>query len=91
MRNVLVILAGIYHVVAPPPQYDYPFAGDVLVKYDAYKACPHSNALGCAVAPSFGTCVIHMRPHLPTLTRSQLYHHEQAHCNGWPEGHPGGT
>jgi hypothetical protein len=89
--------------IIPPPEFDHPFAGTVIVipardQNHVLELCPGSKfvagfpALACAhLTPCkivlAADDVIKEAGHLPDLVRR----HEIAHCNGWPADHPGAT
>src|SRR5213595_314379 len=92
MKWLFLVLAT-WPIEAPPPQYDHPFHGKVIVSYDAPGACGSvygGHASGCAYV-SKGVCRIHLRPKGSTYGFfvmdnegiANVFRHERAHCNGW--------
>ena len=89
--------------LVPPKEYDHPFAGELIVatafdQDDVRAMCPSAKfpplgALGCAPHIGPKRCRIVLAPDAdiikagfpPDLVRR----HEIAHCNGWPDNHPG--
>lgn len=83
----------------PPPQYDHPPTIPVIERVvqwdelqpfcrkvaerDKFVMATGAGAWGCAFLVQ-GKCYV-FRLDMPDVAR-----HELAHCNGWPNDHPGG-
>lgn len=82
-------------VVLPPPEYDHPYAGRLIVQTVSIWSMPVACGLRDVVACSFrmnGVCRV-IYPRLSDVGQAKmldLIRHETAHCNGWPKDHPGG-
>jgi hypothetical protein len=88
-------------LLVPPPEYDYPYKGELVVRHVSQKevreACPSAKytlgvALGCAHRwPT--SCHIILAPEADMKAAGYppelVLRHEIAHCNGWPGDHPG--
>jgi hypothetical protein len=90
--------------ILPPPEYDHPFAGKLVIiralgAGDTIWMCP-KPALGmtmtlCTLPLGPSACVIFQMPEVEKetiklgWTLNILMRHEIAHCNGWPADHPG--
>jgi hypothetical protein len=86
----------------PPPEYDYPNRRAVVVieaksQEDLKKLCRNPSnpkpMAGCADAGREEYCLIYHAPKeelaLARVPLSIVLRHENAHCNGWPNDHPG--
>lgn len=86
---------GSYRATIPPPQYDRPFRGQVVVHrrhhYGALVACSKRglrSSDGCAWVER-GVCNIVVSTDHPADVQASVVRHEIGHCNGWPASHPG--
>src|SRR5262249_35699836 len=79
----------------PPARYDHPYDGSVDERVESavevttlcmsMGASPFAAA--CSLVDEDGTCHI-ILPNDGQAPVSIYYHHEIAHCNGWPPDHP---
>lgn len=86
------------YVTIPPPEYDYPYKGKLVVQTvtleQLREQCSVATAmsLGCAF-PSANSCRIILIDEYYIAargwTKELMMRHELAHCNGWPGDHPG--
>jgi hypothetical protein len=96
------VSAGQAQYVMPPPEYDHPFPGEVIVvrdpqDYPRFGLCriSHPNPIGCTRSKGKnGVCLIYIADD-DTLKRydmpyDEVLRHEIAHCNGWGGDHAGG-
>jgi hypothetical protein len=87
--------------VIPPEEYDHPYKGKVTIQVFSdqklmREKCPYSPfpyLLGCARA-AMEVCWIAIADE-ELLNKLKypaeiIIRHERAHCNGWPQHHPGG-
>jgi hypothetical protein len=82
----------------PPVEYDYPYKGKLTIERvtpEQLRArCTAATviSLGCAF-PSAYSCLILLVDDASIRargwTRELMLRHEIAHCNGWPDDHPG--
>jgi hypothetical protein len=80
-------------LLAPPPQYDHPYSGQVieqrLSQAELMRLC-RGPAEGCASVNN-GVCHIALpASEKDARVLAAMRRHELAHCNGWPANHPGG-
>jgi hypothetical protein len=89
-------------LIAPPVEYDHPYAGKLTVRLAKDQAevrawCPGAKwktnvMLACAFpGPEFCTIVMASAEVLweQGFTPEIILRHETAHCNGWPADHKG--
>ena len=81
--------------IVPPAQYDHPFRGTLTIiemesPMEIHQVCQDVSIYACALHDHPSTwCKIYT---LKSLAKNKwLLRHEQAHCNGWPGDHAGGT
>jgi hypothetical protein len=88
----------------PPKQYDHPYSGPGVLliipaasQNEVREWCPDAvfpkaGAYGCAQMKGWG-CRVVIAPVADMkavgLTKDMVVRHEVAHCNGWPNHHPG--
>ena len=90
--------------LVPPPEYDRPFAANVIVitardQKHVRELCPQAvftgAALGCAsLTPSWDCKIVVAADDVIKAAGyppELVRRHEIAHCNGWPADHPGAT
>jgi len=80
----------------PPTKYIHPPAvpviETVMSKEEVDRFCRNNGAVvppgyraeGCLLFSSYGECLIYR------IDSIDVRKHEIAHCNGWPQSHPGG-
>jgi hypothetical protein len=85
--------------LVPPPWYDKPFIGILMVfrvRYEDMEAvCKNAKRAGCARPRTIGGtgCEIyigeddHLKKIIGNITYRVVYRHELGHCNGWPADH----
>ena len=78
----------------PPPQYDHPFDGELIIvtapDLATLRMACRWDVRGCAQL--YGrSCTVIMPPEIwgDRQDREAVLRHEIAHCNGWPAHHPG--
>ncbi len=78
----------------PPPQYDYPYKGQLVINYilsqeEINRRCYSVSmaTVGCAFLGE-GHCTILIWRGVTEKRMEVLIRHEVAHCNGWPKDHP---
>jgi hypothetical protein len=82
----------------PPPQYDHPFDGLVIIKRaenlsQMRQWCVGLSNIACArwtLRPDVPkTCIIVLADNAEAAAPLEvIIRHERAHCNGWPAHHP---
>ncbi len=84
----------IFEIALPPPQYDYPYQGEVVINYvlspdEMNRRCygVGRQIIACAFTGD-GHCTILIWSQVASEQRPTLIRHELAHCNGWPAHHP---
>ena len=91
--------------IAPPAEYDHPYTGKLTIVHvpsqdEVRMLChgatwdPRIGALSCTYHnTALGKCVIVVAPQAEFdnigLKMDASMRHELAHCNGWPNDHPG--
>jgi hypothetical protein len=92
---------GQTNIAIPPPEYDHPYKGKITIqRFSDQKVLraqcspsPFPYLLGCA-REAMGVCYIAMADDelLDKLNfpAEIVLRHERAHCNLWPNHHPGG-
>ena len=82
-------------VLEPPARYVHPYHGHVIERVlqlaEARRACARMGVEGDACSwKKAGTCYLVVPRGGPVRNIGAYKRHELAHCNGWPESHPGG-
>jgi hypothetical protein len=83
----------------PPPEYDKPFEGALVVRYfddDQIKQFCARGSIACSIyfkLPDSPMCIL-ILPKNESLQKrgiepDEVYRHENGHCNGWPGDHGG--
>ena len=87
---------GLIWVFRPPPEYDKPFDGLVVIQEfrgEEMKGACFRRGFACAefVTGNPAVCTIKLLVDFikPPLNREETIRHEIGHCNGWPATHPG--
>ena len=80
-----------FPIPLPPPQYARLYTGLLsVVKMDDYSVlrslCNSATAVACSVRSST-SCLVMLGPIVHDSEAALA--HEEAHCQGWPAGHPG--
>jgi len=69
----------------PPPQYDKPFPGEILLMWEpehsVRKYCPDWG-VACTIEITEKTCTVVINEHYRPL-KNVILRHENGHCNGW--------
>lgn len=98
---ILVTTTAFYPTIRkPPPEYSGPYTGKLTERLvplvEIGGACSALGtktlyAWGCAQRRD-GACLIFLPaigPGVTSALQEQIRAHELAHCNGWPNDHPG--
>jgi len=78
----------------PPPRFAHEPKMATEVRYRVadtfalYCGTNHPKVGGCAIVKD-GVCYITIRQELTKVDRDAVLRHENGHCNGWPQNHPG--
>jgi hypothetical protein len=90
------------HAVIPPAQYDKPYMGTLIVTWaktvkELHELCKPLNdplLMACSKRYNDHACWIMYGPveHMTSqgYTLETVKRHELAHCQSWPQDHPGG-
>jgi hypothetical protein len=82
------------YVLEPPLRYNHGYAGHVVERVlplaEARRVCAARGAYADACSwLAHGTCYLVIPRGGPVKDLRAYVRHERAHCNGWPENHPG--
>lgn len=100
---VLAMIASLAPEWNPPPEYDHPYEGELIVRYapldEVHEMCDamlpamqHRNfTLGCARRSQDNTSclVVVLNKPIARITPEAVLRHEIGHCNGWGADHGG--
>jgi hypothetical protein len=97
MHRIIIIVASFWLMgfTKPPEQYDHPYKGQLVVQQAPIKLlrflCRNAPQGRLAIGCTFklvDACYIYIANSVNKIMYPQLFRHEQAHCNGWPNNHP---